>query len=71
MATPKEKADELFKKMKGFRVKHSHSKKCAIVAVDEIIEQWEYIDTYISDLGGKLNPNLKYWQEVKSELEKL
>jgi hypothetical protein len=54
-----------------FNIQWFTPKDCAIVAVDEIIEQWEYIDTYIADLGGKLNPNLKYWQEVKKEIEKL
>jgi len=35
---PKEKAKELFDKMKGFRVKHFHSKRCALIAVDEILK---------------------------------
>lgn len=59
MIDPKEKAKELFDKMKGFRVKHSHSKKCARIAVDEIIAictQSKFID---------------YWNEVKTEIEKL
>jgi hypothetical protein len=75
--TPKEKAEELVDK---FRIisygKYSiptknKAKKCALIAVDEIIIQWEYIDTYLSDLGGELNPNLKYWYNVKQEIEKL
>lgn len=47
------------------------AKDCALIVVNEIIEQWEYIDTYIADLRGELNPNLKYWYEVKTEIEKL
>ena len=47
------------------------SKKIALIAVNEVIQQWEYIDAYLADLGGKLNPNLKYWYDVKSEIEKL
>ena len=43
----------------------------ALIAVDEIIEQWIHIDTYLGDGRGELNPNLKYWQEVKQEIEKL
>ncbi|MCT4253686.1 hypothetical protein HZP34_02940 [Elizabethkingia anophelis] len=43
----------------------------AMVCVDEIISQWEYIDTYLADLKGDLNPNLKYWYSVKQELEKM
>ena len=45
--------------------------QCALTAVSEIIEQWEYIDAYIANGMGELNPNLKYWLEVKQELEKL
>jgi hypothetical protein len=45
--------------------------QCAVTAVSEIIEQWEYIDAYIANGMGELNPNLKYWYEVKQELEKL
>ena len=43
--------------------------KCAIIAVDEIIYQWDYVDTYLANLGGEFNPNLRYWQEVKTELK--
>jgi 3-methyladenine DNA glycosylase AlkD len=47
------------------------AKQCAFIAVEEIIQQWEVIDTYIADFGGKLNQSLKYWQEVKQEIENL
>ncbi|HFK5582123.1 hypothetical protein CMU15_00435 [Elizabethkingia anophelis] len=43
----------------------------AMILADEIISQWEYIDTYLADLNGELNPNLKYWYSVKEELEKM
>ena len=46
------------------------AKKCALVSVKEVVEQWEVIDTYISDGGGELNQNLKYWYEVREELNK-
>ena len=80
--TAKEKAFELVEKFDEHTFKPSplfnpnfkepfyHSKQCALLCVDEIIEQWEYIDTYLADLSGTLNPNLKYWQEVKIEIEK-
>jgi hypothetical protein len=35
--TPKQNAEELFKSMQGFRVKHSHIRKCAKVVCDTII----------------------------------
>jgi hypothetical protein len=75
--TPKEKANELVVKF----IKHSRAEKdikpiqsakqCALIAVDEAIDQWEYIDIYISNLGEELNTNLKYWYNVKQEIEKL
>lgn len=76
--TPKEKAIDLVNKFysrynnvrknKTFSVEQ---KRMAIIAVDEIIKQWEYIDVYLADALGELNPNLKYWYEVKQEIEKL
>lgn len=47
------------------------AKKCALLSVKEVIEQWEVIDTYIADGRGELNQNLKYWYEVREELNKL
>ena len=59
--TPKEKAEELYNKMrwKEYRLP---AKSCALVAVDEIIYQmydkYEIVD-------------YRYWNEVKQEIEKL
>lgn len=63
--TPTEKAKDLFDKMKGFRVKHTHSKKCAIICVAEIVESINSIsyEEAIKDL--------KYWTEVIKELRLL
>ena len=76
--TPKEKAKKLFDKYYIVCQEYTEeiqcsiqAKECALIAVDEIIQQWEVIDTYIADFGGKLNQSLKYWQEVKQEIEKL
>jgi hypothetical protein len=69
--TPKEKAKELFNKMKGFRVKHSHSKKCALICVDEIIKSNPIIPLQFMLESESLDEARLYWQEVKSELEKL
>ena len=81
--TAKEKANELVEKFKKattykyqeyaganystFEHDIEELKNCAIIAVDEIIYQIDCIDTYL----GNLNEHLKYWQEVKTELEKL
>jgi hypothetical protein len=75
--TPKEKAKELFKKFsrrtkfldefKGWIeiVDSSHAKQFALVAVDEIL--------YILNLSldFKMNKSIKYWLEVKEEIENL
>jgi hypothetical protein len=69
---PKEKAIELINKYSFLNYKTAlsiHEKKqCALIAVDLVINQWEYIDTYLADANGELNPNLKYWYQVKQEL---
>jgi hypothetical protein len=64
--TPKEKAKEMFDKMKGFRVKHTHSKKCAIKSIDDII----YVISGLEDSVWAKNAN-DFWNEVKEELQKL
>jgi hypothetical protein len=75
--TPKEKAIELWEKY--FRLnydwdgvtKDQWAKEGALIAVNELVDQWILIDTYLGDGQGLLHPNLKYWQEVKQEIEKL
>jgi hypothetical protein len=65
--TPKEKAKELLWKylpiLEGWKYEDSNkAKQCALVAVDEILKvviESRYVDT------------IKYWQEVKQEIEKL
>jgi len=77
--TPKEKANELvdkFARIDGYQDSTDLSTcldeiEYALIAVDEIIEQWSYIYTYIGNMGGQLNPNLKHWIEVRVELLKM
>jgi hypothetical protein len=59
--TPKEKAEELYKRMytQHSNIYPSTAKGCALVAVNEIL------------LGYMGNPKVKYWNEVKQEIEKL
>ena len=72
--TPKEKAKELFDKYcwairidetdSGYFSNVLYAKECALIAVDELIDQcWSYREI---DLGLAL----EYWQEVKQEIEK-
>lgn len=75
---PKEKAIEIVNKYE----QHLFNKftqnedwvKCtqsALIAVNEVIDQWIIIDTYLGNGQGQLNPNLKYWLSVKKEIKKL
>ena len=73
--TPKEKAKELVskyihlaKQTSGANGTLYNSKQCALIAVDEIIGQWEIIDVYLANGNGELNQNLKYWYTVKKEI---
>jgi hypothetical protein len=73
--TPKEKAFELAHKFRLLEIRTSENsymmismadaKKCALVAVDEILDVIVTIYDYDFE---KLNP---YWEEVKQEIEKL
>ena len=72
--TPKEKADELVKKM--YKVMSDSvsditlyfSKQCAIIAVDELIR----IAPWGGDIDGEIEEDSKeYYMKVKEEIEKL
>jgi hypothetical protein len=63
--TPKEKATELLTKYRRHlpvnTVTDLEAKVCALIAVEEIINIWEYSDTQ----------EKWWWQLVKQEIEKL
>ena len=74
--TPKEKALELYWKYYN-RIEHTLSeeysehetflcKQCALIALDEILNDNWYIATYKDLINRKA-----YWEEVKQEIEKL
>ena len=85
--TPKEKAKELVDKFEPYVIRYTqddvvgyldqetpileYQKQCALIAVDEIIGQWEIIDVYLANGNGELNQNLKYWYTVKKEIDLL
>jgi hypothetical protein len=78
--SPKEKAEEIYQKFHGVCVVASRYpspaslnrvKRAAMIAVDEVIEQWKGINAYLADMQGRSNEGLKYWYEVKKELELL
>jgi hypothetical protein len=66
--TPKEKAEQMFNDMKGFRVKHIHSKKCATKAVIEVILALEEYGKSTDELQN-MESEFRWWQEVKKEIE--
>lgn len=75
--TPKEKARELVNKFtEHTRVFHEHlgwedyldsAKQCALIAVDEIILS----NPHSNPFNTEVYSTMKYWQEVKQEIEKI
>ena len=70
--TPKEKAQELVDKFRneitsflGDNMKKINAKKCALIAVDEILFVLEF------NLDFKMGRSIAYYLEVKQEIEKL
>jgi hypothetical protein len=73
--TPKEKAQELFKKfieftkewdeLDGYVDDEYRAKQCAFISVDEMIEQQQI------QFENMLWSCVEYWKEVKNEIEKL
>lgn len=67
--TPKEKAQELYSLYEKGEQNYQwweRSKQFAIMIVDEIIKSWEEDGNKRLDVGI-----IKYWQEVKTEIENL
>jgi hypothetical protein len=51
--------------------KFIEAKKCALIAVDEIIKTLNYDIKDLDVRGNILLDLIKYWREVKQEIEKL
>jgi 2,3-bisphosphoglycerate-independent phosphoglycerate mutase len=69
--TPQEKAKELYSKFLRYvpaeeEFEHEYAKQCALIAVDEIIAN---IEPSVS--MDVISARIKYWEEVKQEIEKL
>lgn len=74
--TPKEKAEELVHKfdlmqtyIEGFSLQDA--KECALIAVDEILLTLNKDIRDLDVVGSILLDLIKYWQEVKHEIELL
>lgn len=69
--TPLEKAKSIMRQYELMDITNPVAvAHASLIAVNEVIGQWEYVDTYLADLGGKLNPNLRYWYDVRTEIKK-
>lgn len=75
--TPKEKKEFdrdftnilLIASAKAKKLAEKYGVETSILIVDSIILQWTVIGNYLKNRAGYFNHNLKYWQEVKQELE--
>jgi copper chaperone CopZ len=67
--SPQEKAKDIYDKMKGFRVKNSHRKSCALKCADEVIDSLKNLDGLQDNM--KVRFAIKHWQWTKEEIEKL
>lgn len=72
--TPRDKAEELVEKMSfDFDMCRGQNIKCALIAVDEIINSSPSLPI-LSDngsYGSDIEESTKWWQQVKNEIEKL
>jgi len=74
--TPKEKAKKLVDKYStyvvmwsgGIEVETQNVKQCALIAVDEILEELDHLTFDDFDYGTS---KMMYWQEVKEEIKNL
>ena len=69
--TPKEKAGELYNKMYDYSLFEEEAKRCALIAVDEILSELAYTQNSVEDAMNKIQVYISYWQEVKQEIENL
>ena len=70
--TPKEKALQLYKKYWPI-IDTLSVKPCALIAVDEILENVDYFFKELEkdDLPNKFDDEIEYWNEVKQEINNL
>jgi hypothetical protein len=78
--SPKEKAKELFITYRYAlsipnaplgEHKDQVAKQCALIAVDEIIEELAEIWGHYGNIESQIEERQSYWLEIKQEIEKL
>ena len=72
--TPKAKAEELHNKFYKINegvnlIYFEEAKQCALIAVDEILNGYEFDSLDIEH--KRIMDNINYWDEVKQEIENL
>ena len=63
--TPKEKAIELYNKFYSIPVYIKNVKQCCYIAIDEILFALKY------DMNDPTSASIKYWSQIKEEIDKL
>ena len=70
--TPKEKATlivhQIYSALFHTNAEFAHVKQCALIAVDEVLEELDHLPFDNQSFGTS---KMKYWQQVKQEIEKL
>ena len=65
--TPKEKALELIEKFRISKaINESYAKQCALIAVDEILDEIQPFE-----LAWEYGAKIQFWNNVKQEIENL
>jgi hypothetical protein len=52
-------------------ISYFQSKQCALIAVDEIIEELAEIWGHYGNIESQIEERQSYWLEIKQEIEKL
>lgn len=77
---PKEKAKELVNKYCAYHFEQKKgsiiidlekAKQCALIAVDEILNDYSYMQNIRNANSNQIHSQRIYWEEVKQEIEKL
>lgn len=69
--TPNEKAVSIYNSMRANTTKRNNAKRCAIIAVDEIIEELAFMWCGYGGFEDILDEREAYYIEVKQEIEKI
>ena len=69
--TPRAKAAELILMYIAILVKRDLAKQCALIAVDEILNNDVGYNAHDGVIGNDIWIDTEYWQEVKQEILKL